>query len=1269
MSNPFFNPLLSKKTTQTLGIALGVTAMLVGGFDHAWAESTLPASAQSGVNLYNKGLVAQSLNVFKSTVKRYPSNALAYTWLGKAYKKQGGKANQALASQAFETALELDPTETNALKELAELYSWTPDKRAAATGLLQQYVSLKPQDHSAKKQLAMLYIWQGQYDKATPYVQDVQGYYQNDTSFLTAYAQYLTYGGRPADAVELYEGPLKAHSANASVNLRQAYVAALVKSGQTAQARTIYRQMLSASKTSGRMDDAVLSALAGMAFELGDYEESLSIDADLLQSGKVDAVSTAMRMARSYQKLGHYEKALTLFQELNQQGRLDTNEKIEYADVLTAAMKDGTSGVDPSHIEAIYREALKSTNDKVGLSLRLARLYASQADESANAVNYFIYAAERDASGEAKVELIDFLKSLAENPAANTQEAYSKALNSFPNDPDLTGVYAEFLSWNEATRPQALEHFLKLAQNQPKASKAYAEKVEQTLVWHQAKRQYLSWYEQLGEAYPTIQAHKLAMARAYWQDKSATPNMEKACMLYNELLPVYGKDPQFISEYSGMLSQSPDKKMKARGLALVEGLYTQNPEDLALTLSYAKQLSYSGKQSQAIKLFNKVLSQSPQSRDALVSKANAYLWNGENFQAIKLLNEARQAYPNDIEVLKSLAEAYKAIGRYDKALDIIKESKQIRPITPSSLSYEAPVKKTSVQRQVESPTYAPKKESYVPSSLNYNTSNTSKMKLSSPISTDMVEPEYTDAYPLIVWEDAPSEEAPQASELPRKSSAVTSVESMDATLATLQRLQQQSNQQLDRLHTKVNVLSDLAPGQSEVTGVKLSVPTQSAFATGFRDSVTGNGEAKRPASNSVLGGNYASEDVELGMGQTIISDEDPAVGNHVGGRGDLFQLDKLAGLNRDIKDAMRPSFRTGFLYTAQDGEDTTNKLRHWVVPNQISFNLTPNVRMRAGYAVRNLMIPAIADYNISPRSTMAHQYSLGTSFGITDKLSFDGDASLENYTQSKSVNVNYQARLQYQMNDRVKFQVGSRRSPLETSFLSYAGFKPINGALAGELIGQVRETSIFAEANLVPWKNWDLNMAYEFAVVDGRKVQRNTKNQVYASLGYNWQYAKNHAVRLAYESLFFGYAKNATLGFYNQFTDLPQLVSAQAPLVASPAGYVLGGYYSPDTFFLNDVRVDFRGSCLNKFIEYKLGGSIGVQNQNPGIPGEPNATGAAYSGNGQLTFNINDAVSVYGVVDYLDTGGVFSRWRLGGGLIYRPAIRGMMPVIGAKVDD
>lgn len=1242
---------------QRLLFTLAMLGLFLGGFDHAWADSTLPSSAQSGVRLYNKGLVKQSLNVFRNAVKRYPTNAAAQTWLGKAYKKQGGASNQTLAMKAFETALELDPTESTALRELAELYSWHPEKRAMATQLLQQYVMLKPMDRSAKKDLAMFYIWQGHYEKARPYLDEVQGYFQNDKTFMTAYAQYLTYNGSPEEAVTLYETLLNATAHNAPIHVRQAYITALAKSGQAEQARLMYRSIRTSLQESGKMNADLLNGLSGMAFELGDYRDALNMDTELISSGKVNPEDLALRMARSYHKLGDVKKSMALFNELHKQGRLSASEKIEYADVLSTAMKKGMSGIQPSYIESIYKEALQSSTNKVGIALSLARLYAVQPEESANAVNYFIYAAERDATGKAKTELVDFLKSLGDNPTANAEEAYSKALNSFPNDSELMGVYAEFLSWNEETRPQALEQFLKLAQMQPHVAREYAPKVEQTLVWHQAKRAYMSWYEQLGQAYPGINGHKLAMARAYYQDKSSTPNLHKAYALYNELMPVYGEDAQFVSEFAGLLSQSEDKRMKERGVQLVESLYNKNPDDLALTLAYAKQLSYSGKGQKAIPLFDKVLNHAPESKEAWLGKANAYLWKGSNFQAIKVLNEARMKYPNEGMFITPLAEAYKAIGRYDKALKVLEEGKLL---LPSSSSMNPPMSFGSKMTTPKTPVHQSPHKSTPSFKMN-------EMPTEEGFTLDPME-----AYPLIVWEEStehgeehdggthtPHEEKPHHHVLHEAEvNPTTSVttEDFDKTLEALKQAQHSSTQRLQQLQTKVNVLSDLSPEHAEVTGVHFEASSPS-FSAGFM--------GERPKANAVLG----HEEVELGVGQTLISDEDPAVGNNIGGRGDLFILNRMSGLTQDLEMAMRPTFRTGFYYTAQDGEDSTNRLRHWAVPNQLSFQLTPNVRVRAGYATRRFFIPKLDFFSLNPRATTAHQYSLGTTFGITDKLSFDGDASLENYTQSSSVNYTYQARLQYRATDTIKFQLGSRRSPNETSFLSYAGYEARNGSLINQLIGQVRETSIFGEVNLGPWKNVDINMGYEFAHVSGENVQNNTKNQVYGSIGYNWQYAQNHALRVAYETLFFGYAKNATLGYYNQFTNLPVIVSQQVPLQQAPDGYILGGYFSPDTFFLNDVRLDLRGSCINKFLEYKIGGSIGVQNFNPGIPGEKNVTGAAYSANAQLTANLTDAISLYGAVDYLDTGGVFSRWRLGGGLIYRPAIRGMMPVIGQKASS
>ena len=170
-------------------------------------------------------------------------------------------------------------------------------------------------------------------------------------------------------------------------------------------------------------------------------------------------------------------------------------------------------------------------------------------------------------------------------------------------------------------------------------------------------------------------------------------------------------------------------------------------------------------------------------------------------------------------------------------------------------------------------------------------------------------------------------------------------------------------------------------------------------------------------------------------------------------------------------------------------------------------------------------------------------------------------------------------------------------------------------------------------------------------------------------MGYNWQYTKNHAARLAYETLFFGFAKQATNGYYDLSGTLNGPVSTMLPPTAAIAGTVLGGYFSPSSFFLNDVRLDLRGNFMDRLLEYKAYGSIGIQHFNGGLPGEKSPTSAAYNVGGQLTANITDSISLYGLADYLSTGGIFDRLRVGGGLIYRPDFHPLMPMFGNKVSS
>jgi hypothetical protein len=92
-----------------------------------------------------------------------------------------------------------------------------------------------------------------------------------------------------------------------------------------------------------------------------------------------------------------------------------------------------------------------------------------------------------------------------------------------------------------------------------------------------------------------------------------------------------------------------------------------------------------------------------------------------------------------------------------------------------------------------------------------------------------------------------------------------------------------------------------------------------------------------------------------------------------------------------------------------------------------------------------------------------------------------------------------------------------------------------------------------------------------------------------------------------------------------------------------------------------------RGSLLNKLLEYKIGGSLGVQSFGLGHGIDDSGvetTSLAGSFDANLIVNLTDWLAAYGDVDYLDAGGQFNRWRFGGGLILRPHIAPLSPMFG-----
>jgi hypothetical protein len=377
-----------------------------------------------------------------------------------------------------------------------------------------------------------------------------------------------------------------------------------------------------------------------------------------------------------------------------------------------------------------------------------------------------------------------------------------------------------------------------------------------------------------------------------------------------------------------------------------------------------------------------------------------------------------------------------------------------------------------------------------------------------------------------------------------------------------------------------------------------------------------------------------------------------------------FRNDQLSDVEKGLINELRPMMRGGFVYSSQQGESTTTQLRNYGFPNQFSMSLTPQVRIRGGIVPTKWYIPN----GVSPDDSLGLQYGFGTTIKYWDRLTLDGDIAITHFTQSGSENLTYQTQAEFAFNDAVHAKLGARRIPLYNSLLSVAGLKPSQGAFQDELVGQARENGFYAELNTHPFsQNVDWNLGCEWAFIDGEHIPTNYKNQAFTSLGYTWHLGPRHQLRAGYEFLYFGYSKNTTAGFFDTTAlGTQQPVAGLRPVVLADPGYDFGGYFSPQWFVMNAIRADLRGSLFNKFLEYKVGGSLGVQNfgLGHGIDDNGVATSSLASAfDANLIMNLTDWLAAYGEVDFLDAGGQFNRWRFGGGLILRPHIEALSPVL------
>lgn len=642
---------------------------------------------------------------------------------------------------------------------------------------------------------------------------------------------------------------------------------------------------------------------------------------------------------------------------------------------------------------------------------------------------------------------------------------------------------------------------------------------------------------------------------------------------------------------------------------------TADQGSLTNRIEAAKQLTYDRQYSDALEQFDDVLQIDPGNRDARLGKAYALLWSGRKYASKRIVSKLLDENPGDIEAATAMVEIYKTMGRQDKAIKLLNEIRHrtsAHPTTNNLLSS-------------------------LPATWDFQPIATTTMA-----DWQLVPANYSNELTF-------SASQPQPPMMPAVASTPSTVP-MTAEEAALQA-------ELDALNAALDNIQDIqAKSESELSSLRHSV---------YQSKQVMNNPITTLETNDVLTQHFAKPMAEY-FGQTLMAYDDPTRG---GGYSELpeYLESRIGNLENSLYDDLRPELRVGYMFQTQDGNRDTNKLSTWGVPNQVSFSLLPQLRVRGGVIPQRYYLP---DANIEPDSNFGLLYTAGFTAKPFDRVGIDGDFGVVRFSQSDKTNFNYRAVLTFDPWDRVRFKVGSRRLTLANSLLSISGFRPNSGAFAGENLGPANETSVFAELNLLPFNNVDVNLAYEWGAVtaDGDSPT-SYKNQVYASAGYTYRFNDKHWARLGYQFLYMGFSRNTINGFYDVTNfGATDPVVAFNPVTLSDPGYDFGGYFSPDHFFLNALRLDYRGSLFERFLEYQIGGSVGIQSFSHGNNIQDSSpTSVAYSADAAVRLNFTDWLAGYGRASYLDSGGFFSRYRLEAGLIIRPYIEALSPVIGDKM--
>lgn len=329
-------------------------------------------------------------------------------------------------------------------------------------------------------------------------------------------------------------------------------------------------------------------------------------------------------------------------------------------------------------------------------------------------------------------------------------------------------------------------------------------------------------------------------------------------------------------------------------------------------------------------------------------------------------------------------------------------------------------------------------------------------------------------------------------------------------------------------------------------------------------------------------------------------------------------------LKRQISDATQSNLELITDYHTESG-DLNNRLDFWRFGARLNYRRSSGTLLyfsgiHTPYMTRDRVVDA-----------WGSNFTAGVKAKLTEQIGTQIEVGGTRFS-TNTTTINAMGSLSFHPSEHSSLYVTGSRSNVEESMLSAVGFRPATGPFAGQLVGRVMDNRVVFGGQSRLIGNLDLFGEVGAGNREGSNVDSNFFKVAGGGLGYNLMARSEHEplslLRVSYSLNYFGFDEDR-LGFggasllarTGSRIDLALLGSDGIPPAPSSSRPGIGGYFSPQRYLSNIVRLDLQG-CPDRNVDYRLSGFVGGQN----YTGSSTRQASGFSAN--VTFRLSERFSL-----------------------------------------